>query len=402
MKAPTISIVIPTRERCNVLQSSLRTAVSQDYDRLEILVSDNCSTDDTEGVVRSLRDPRVRYLNPGRRLSMSHNWEFALSHVADGWVTVIGDDDGLLPGSVAAVAEIIRSTDVRAIRSSVCSYAWPAALGTEFGQLRVPMRTGHETRDSRTWLAKVLNGEADYPQLPMLYNGGYVDMSVLQEIKSRTGSMYLSRIPDVYSAVSIASTVPSYLYRREPLAINGASQHSTGTAIFSQSEGQQSPAVTFASEANIPFHHDMTAVGGEGCPTSLQALVYESYLQSGQLRPGASPVIHAEQLELVLASAGRHAADLTKWGARFADRHGLDFQAIVAKADRRRRRMRLKATFQEAMMELNTRWVGSADIPIKDVYEASLVAAAITASGNQRWQGMRRLLARAVQKIGNP
>ena len=95
MAKPKITVIIPTRERCDVLEKSLQTVTSQDYENLDIIVSDNFSSDGTEDLVRSIDDKRVRYLNTGQRISMSHNWEFALSHVSDGWVTMIGDNDGL-------------------------------------------------------------------------------------------------------------------------------------------------------------------------------------------------------------------------------------------------------------------------------------------------------------------
>ena len=121
MNEPEISVVSPTREHCDVLEKSLRTVTAQDYGNLDIVISDNFSTDETEDVVRSANDARVRYINTGQRLSMSHNWEFALSNVDDsGWATIIGDDDGLLPGSIEKVAEIIQSAGVPAVRSSVC------------------------------------------------------------------------------------------------------------------------------------------------------------------------------------------------------------------------------------------------------------------------------------------
>jgi glycosyltransferase involved in cell wall biosynthesis len=103
---PKITVIVPTRERCDVLQHCLQTLTMQDYQHLEILVSDNFSADATKEVVASAGDPRIRYINTGRRLSMSHNWEFALSHVRDGWVTFIGDDDGLPPGAIASVSDL--------------------------------------------------------------------------------------------------------------------------------------------------------------------------------------------------------------------------------------------------------------------------------------------------------
>ena len=53
---PHFTVVIPTRERAEVLQHCLKTVVAQDYDNLEILVSDNFSCDDTEDVVRSFKE----------------------------------------------------------------------------------------------------------------------------------------------------------------------------------------------------------------------------------------------------------------------------------------------------------------------------------------------------------
>jgi glycosyltransferase involved in cell wall biosynthesis len=121
MNLPKFTIIIPTRERCDTLAAALKTCVTQDYDNLEIIVSDNFSQDDTFEVVHSYRDKRIRYINTGQRVGMSTNWEFALSHVENGYVTLIGDDDGLLPGAVPKIAEIISTS------GSPTVFAWGRA-----------------------------------------------------------------------------------------------------------------------------------------------------------------------------------------------------------------------------------------------------------------------------------
>src|SRR6476646_2993882 len=141
-KAPHITVLIPTRQRADVLEHSLRTCLTQNYDNLTILVSDNFSDDHTRDIVFAAQDSRVKYRNTGRRLSMSGNYEFALSQVADGWVTIVGDDDGLLPGAVRRVGNIIAETKFRAIRSNTCLYRWPSLRRSEFGTLAVPLRQG--------------------------------------------------------------------------------------------------------------------------------------------------------------------------------------------------------------------------------------------------------------------
>ena len=400
MSEPKITVIIPTRERCDVLEKSLQTVIAQDYDNLDIIVSDNCSGDSTEEVVRGAHDSRVKYINTGRRVSMSHNWEFALSHVTDGWVTVIGDDDGLLPASLSKVAEITKSTDTQAIRSKVCGYSWPSLADRKFGRLSVPLTSGYEVRDSKAWLSKVMNGRANYPELPMLYNGGFIRMSVLKEIKVKTGAFYRSLTPDVYSALSIASVVSDYIYSNEPLAINGASKHSTGTSSYSKEEkGEASPRNIFRSEENIEFHGDLPLCGNGTYPPSIHALVYEAYLQSKGLRKETSESTHLQQLEVILATSGNHDSEIAEWGDLFARTHGLDYGDIQSKAVRRRLLLKLMHFPRRTVSAINTySAVGKPDFPIRDVYEASVATAAIRYVMPSRSKTICQMIARLLEK----
>jgi Glycosyl transferase family 2 len=387
-----ITVVIPTRERCDVLVKALQTVTSQDYDPLEIIVSDNASTDRTREVVAEARDPRIRYLNTGRRLSMSHNWEFALSHVRGGWVTMMGDDDGLLPGALKRLADLIAESGARAIRSDTCYYAWPSLTGDGYGygSLRVPLRSGYEVRNGLAWLEKVLWGEARYTDLPMLYGGGFVDFSVLQELRAATGAFYRSCIPDVYMAFAIASLVDTYIYLREPLAINGASKHSTGTSMLSPAAASKtSPIRQFASEGNIPFHADVPLPNGV-YPASLQVVVYECFLQTTDLRQGTPPIDHARELTVILGSAGRHTESVHEWGKIFAQQHALDFESIVQRASEWRARRRIRRLSARLAAAMDIYKASSSDFSLGDVFEASIASAAIRAAPPGRVRNVLR------------
>src|SRR5262245_30208092 len=97
MTRPRFSVVIPTRERAGTLRHSLRTCLEQDFDDYEIVVCDNCSSTATRQVVDEADSPRVRYVRADRPLAMSANWELAVAAARGEYVTVLGDDDGLLP-----------------------------------------------------------------------------------------------------------------------------------------------------------------------------------------------------------------------------------------------------------------------------------------------------------------
>jgi hypothetical protein len=388
-----ITVVIPTRERCDVLASALQTVTTQDYAPLEILVSDNFSADHTREVVASNPDPRIRYINTGRRLSMSHNWEFALSHVRGGWVTVIGDDDGLLPGALTKVAALIAATGVRAIRSDTCYYAWPSLPGAGYGRFRVPLGTGYVVRDARTWLREALFGRASYTEGPMLYTGGFADFAVLEKVRAATGAFYRSCIPDVYSAVALASVLDKYAYSYEPLAVNGASRHSTGTSQRSaQRAATGTAAQLFAAEDNIPFHPDVPLEAAGSYPPSAQVFIYESFLQSQVLRADGPSVDRAEELAVILGLSGRNTEALHEWGKLFARQHALDFGAIVERAAAWRAKNSLHRLTRRLAASFNVYKSDSQQPVPHDVLEATLATATIRAT-----RGRLRNLARALR-----
>src|ERR1700753_1072181 len=124
MKYNKLTILIPTRERCDTLYDTLRCCFNQTCPNLEIIVSDNFSQDRTKEVVMSFNDERLKYINTGKRLSMSGNFDFALSHVKEGYIMFIGDDDGVVPNSLEYVNDIINSTNCKAIVSYNAFYTW--------------------------------------------------------------------------------------------------------------------------------------------------------------------------------------------------------------------------------------------------------------------------------------
>lgn len=59
---PLVSVIIPTRNRKELLRRALNSVFAQTYTRLQIIIVDDASTDGTEAMVTALRDDRVRYI----------------------------------------------------------------------------------------------------------------------------------------------------------------------------------------------------------------------------------------------------------------------------------------------------------------------------------------------------
>lgn len=57
-----VSVIIPTYNRADVIENSIRSVLNQSYTEHEILIVDDGSTDDTESVIESFHDERIRYI----------------------------------------------------------------------------------------------------------------------------------------------------------------------------------------------------------------------------------------------------------------------------------------------------------------------------------------------------
>ncbi len=101
-ESPAVTVCIPTYNRRKLLAASLQSVREQSFGDVEIIVSDNASTDDTGDYVRSLNDPRIRYDRLAENVGLFGNLSRCLRLGSGRYRVVLPDDDLMLPGNLEA------------------------------------------------------------------------------------------------------------------------------------------------------------------------------------------------------------------------------------------------------------------------------------------------------------
>ncbi len=110
---PLISVGVPAYNAEAFIVPALESLLGQRFRDIEVVVSDNCSTDGTERLCRELaaRDPRLRYVRQpiNRGGAANFNAVFALRHPGSRYFKWAAADDVYDPGYLTAVVDLLQS-----------------------------------------------------------------------------------------------------------------------------------------------------------------------------------------------------------------------------------------------------------------------------------------------------
>lgn len=97
IKLPVVNIIIPTYNQANVLGKAIESSLLQDYPNLRVIVSDDCSSDNTRDIVNAYagKSPgKLEYIRNDVNLGRVGNYRKCLYDYADGeWIVNLDGDD---------------------------------------------------------------------------------------------------------------------------------------------------------------------------------------------------------------------------------------------------------------------------------------------------------------------
>jgi glycosyltransferase involved in cell wall biosynthesis len=148
MSMPKVSIMIVTYNQVDFIHETLKSAIEQDYENLEVVVADDGSKDGTSDIIKDYakRNPsRVKAVMDGTNLGITKNCNRALRQCTGELIAIQGGDDVFLPGKITRQVEwfsqsekhVLCYHDAEVFESSsnekICNYSEIAPLISGIG-----------------------------------------------------------------------------------------------------------------------------------------------------------------------------------------------------------------------------------------------------------------------------
>ncbi len=89
-----VSIIMPSYNTACFIGETIKSVLAQSYENWELLIVDDCSTDDTDEVIKPyLSDSRIRYLKNEKNSGAAVSRNYALREAKGKWIAFLDSDD---------------------------------------------------------------------------------------------------------------------------------------------------------------------------------------------------------------------------------------------------------------------------------------------------------------------
>ena len=224
------SVVIPTRNRPNLVPTAVQSVLEQDCGDFELIISDNSDPEragETRAVLAAaLDDPRVRYVRPPHTLSMVEHWEWAVRQATGEFTGVLTDRMAYKLYALGMIRHELTT------HSSDLISMLAVGIKGETAPFRLKSRSGSD----HTTLVRSADALAECARvefssrLPRMLNS-FCRTERLRELVRNYGSIFSGLAPDYSFCFSILDWLDSFLLFDSRLLVAGGESQSNGLAF---------------------------------------------------------------------------------------------------------------------------------------------------------------------------
>jgi glycosyltransferase involved in cell wall biosynthesis len=238
----------------------MKSILGQSYQDMELIVSDNANSDETEEIIESFSsDPRVRSLRLNERVSVTENWNHALRYCSGDYILMMGDDDYLLPGYFERIDSILaKYNNPDCITYNAYTYVAPGSIRENklsfFKETHFNFGSGFQ---SEGLISKEIRFSivADMFRFVVRFPLNMQTTLISRRAKKKiVGEFFQPPFPDHYALNVLLLNAETWVYLPENVLVVGVSPKSFGHYVYSnkQKEGQAYLGIQSDFEGSLP------------------------------------------------------------------------------------------------------------------------------------------------------
>jgi glycosyltransferase involved in cell wall biosynthesis len=118
-KSPFITVSIPVFNGHDYISDCINSVLKQSYTSFELLIIDNCSTDDTKSIVLDYDDHRIRYIRNNSNIGAFNNFNKCIKMATGDYFVLLPHDDLLLSGALEQFVLALKNEKIGFVYSAM-------------------------------------------------------------------------------------------------------------------------------------------------------------------------------------------------------------------------------------------------------------------------------------------
>ena len=201
-----VSIIMPSYNTALFIKETIQSVLNQTYTKWELIIVDDCSTDNTDDVLGTIKDSRIRYFKNDKNSGAAVSRNKALREARGQWIAYLDSDDLWMPEKLEKQIRFMEANgyafsytnyeeiDVdgnktgvkvsgpkRITKTGMFNYCWPGCLTVMFDASKIGIVQIHDIKKN--------NDYAMWLKICKKANCYLLDEFLAQYRKGRTGSV---------------------------------------------------------------------------------------------------------------------------------------------------------------------------------------------------------------------
>ena len=110
--SPLVSVLMPAYNCDEFIDEAIQSILNQDYNNLEIIIIDDCSTDKTNDIIKKFTDTRIRYIGNKKNLGISECLNILIENSSGKYLCRMDADDIMHPNKISLQMEYMKKNNL--------------------------------------------------------------------------------------------------------------------------------------------------------------------------------------------------------------------------------------------------------------------------------------------------